>query len=350
MRQIEARPGEDDARAEIVPAETRRFGFILVGSFSLLVLAAAIEPLRAANRLIGRRSYSWAMIADDEVGARSSTGIAVAPDVTLAGLAQELDRFDALFVVTGLETDPPHRSRFASVLVQADRRGLILGSLSAGAFILARAGLLEGHRCTVHWEYQPAFEEAFPEIDCSSGLFVIDRRRWTGSGGIASLDMMLHVIAADHGAQVARAVGNNFQIDRIRNATIAQRPGSMERIDNLPAEMQMVVELMQANLEAPMRMDELADAAGLNLRRMERLFQKHLSESPAQFYRALRLERARELLLHTNLSTLETAMLTGFSSSSHFAMAYQKQYGIRPSAVRRRAATGLERQGQGDSP
>jgi transcriptional regulator GlxA family with amidase domain len=349
MRQIEARTGEDRARAEIAPAGERRFGFILVGTFSLLVLAAAIEPLRAANRTIGRRAYSWATIADDEPGTRSSTGIAVAPDLTLADLPAALDRFDVLFVVTGLETDPPNRARFNAVLRQADRRGIVLGSLSAGAFILARAGLLEGHRCTVHWEYQPAFEETFPEIDCSSGLFVIDRNRWTGSGGITSLDMMLHVIAADHGDQVARAVGNNFQIDRIRNATIAQRPGSMERIDNLPDEMQTVVELMQANLEAPMRMDELAGAAGLNLRRMERLFQRHLSESPAQFYRTLRLERARELLLHTNLSTLETAMLTGFSSSSHFALAYQKQYGMRPSAVRRRAH-GDTGEGRGDSP
>jgi transcriptional regulator GlxA family with amidase domain len=337
-----------DARGEVAPAARRRLGFVLIEDFSMLTLTSAIEPLRGANRLTGRECYTWRMIGDETAQIRSAAGISIAVDLSLAELGQRLDEFDALFVVTGLKTDPPNRARFSSVLAKAARAGMIVGSLSAGAFILARAGLLDGYRCTVHWEYQPAFEEAFPDIECTAGLYVIDRTRWTGSGGIASLDMMLQMIAADHGGQMARAVANNFQIDRIRNATMTQRPGSMDRIDNLPGPLQRAVELMLANVESPLRMDEIAEAAGLNLRRMERLFQKHLDESPAHFYRTLRLERARELLIHTNLSTLETAMLTGFSSSSHFAMAYQKQYGIRPSEARRRPAGRMSPEKEGD--
>jgi transcriptional regulator GlxA family with amidase domain len=214
---------------------------------------------------------------------------------------------------------------------------MVIGSLSAGSFILARAGLLDGYRCTIHWELQPAFIEAFPDLDCSPGLYVIDRDRWTGSGGVASMDMMLQLVERDHGPTLSRAVANQFQIDRIRNAAIPQRPGQLDRLDNLPSPLQKAIGLMMANIEAPLKVEKIAGLAGLQLRRMERMFKARIDTSPARFYRGLRLENARDLLLHTNLSTLEIGVLTGFSSSSHFAMAYQKHYGMRPTDARRPA-------------
>ncbi|MEM9765323.1 MAG: GlxA family transcriptional regulator [Pseudomonadota bacterium] len=329
------------------PAERRSLGFILVDKFSMISLTAAVEPMRSANRLLGREAYSWHLISEDGGPVRASSNLTLATDLSLDALADSfspggarvaIPRFDALLVVTGLYAGADNEPRLHGVLRRAARAGLVIGSLSAGAFVLARAGLLDGFRCTLHWEYQPAFEEAFPEIECSSGLYVIDRNRWTGSGGISSMDMMLHMIGIDHGTRIAREVGNNFQVDRIRNAAIEQRPGALERLETLPAPLQKAITLMRANIEAPLRMSTLAEAAGLNLRRMERLFQSHLGKSPAQFYRSIRLERARELLMHTNLSALEAAMLTGFSSSSHFAMAYYRQHGIRPSETRRSVA------------
>jgi transcriptional regulator GlxA family with amidase domain len=132
-------------------------------------------------------------------------------------------------------------------------------------------------------------------------------------------------------------VANWFQIDRIRNAAIHQRPGQLDRLENLPSPLQKAIELMQANIETPLRMEEVAGLSGLRLRRMERMFKSFVDTSPAHFYRGLRLEKARELLIHTNLSTLEIGVLTGFSSSSHFAMAYQKHYDMRPTDARRSA-------------
>ncbi|MEM7527958.1 MAG: GlxA family transcriptional regulator [Pseudomonadota bacterium] len=337
-----AEPSEDAP----APADRRRICFILVDEFSMIALTAAIEPMRSANRLLGREAYSWRLVSADGNPVTASSGLTLASDLSLGALSDMLSGgglsggqgFDALLVVTGLYSGAPNETRLHGVLRRAARAGLVVGSLSAGAFVLARAGLLDGYRCTVHWEYQPAFEEAFPEIECSSGLYVIDRNRWTGSGGISSMDMMLHMIAADHGPRLAREVGNNFQVDRIRNAAIEQRPGALERLETLPDPLQKVITLMRANIEAPLRMSAIAEAADLNLRRMERLFQSHLGSSPAQFYRSIRLERARELLMHTNLSALEAAMLTGFSSSSHFAMAYYRQHGMRPSETRRSVA------------
>lgn len=316
----------------------KTIAFLVVRDFSSLSLVSAIEPLRGANRLLGKPAYAWRLVTDDGQPVRASNGLTIAPDMSLAQLGGALDGLFAIFVCAGLDTDPPNRARINATLVKAARAGVVLGSLSAGTFVLARAGLLDGYRCTVHWEYQPAFEEAFPDIDCGPGLYVIDRGRWTGSGGITGMDMMLHMIEQDFGPGLARSVGNQFQVDRIRNSAIHQRPGALDRLETLPGALQKAVNLMLGNIETPMRMDEIADLSGLNLRRMERMFQTHLDVSPAQFYRGLRLEKARELLVHTNLSTLEIGVLTGFSSSSHFAMAYQKHYGIRPSDERRRAA------------
>lgn len=309
--------------------------FLLVSEFALLSVASALEPLRSANRLLGRKHYDWLLLSEDGQPVRASNGMTLTPDLGLTELGPALDRIDFLFVCAGLDTDPPNRARINAALNQAARAGIVVGSLSAGTFLLARAGLLDGYRCTVHWEFQPAFEEAFPEIECTSGLYVIDRNRWTGSGGITGMDMMLHLIERDHGPAVCRAVGNQFQIDRIRNAAIHQRPGQLDRLETLPDALQQAITLMMANIETPLRIEDLAGMAGVNVRRLERMAQSHLGRSPAQFYRGLRLEKARELLLHTNLSTLEIGVLTGFSSSSHFAMAYSRHYGIRPSDERR---------------
>lgn len=315
--------------------DQRRLGFLLLPEFSMISVVSALEPLRGANRQLGFPAYGWTLYGTGAGPMIASNGMAIATAGGMPDLIRDLKYLDVLFVCAGLQTDPPERAGITAALVRAARAGVTLGSLSAGAFQLARAGLLDGYRCTVHWEFQPAFEEAFPEIDCTSGLYVIDRDRWTGSGGITGLDMMLHMIERDHGGELSRAVGNQFQVDRIRNAAIHQRPGQLDRIDSMPSVLQKAINVMMANIENPLKMEEIANLAGLNLRRMERLFKSQLAEAPAQFYRGLRLERARELLMHTELSTLEIGFLTGFSSSSHFAMAYTRKFGVRPTDTRR---------------
>ena len=317
--------------------------FLLIEQFSMLSVVSAIEPLRQANRLLGSDAYSWRLISHDGQSVPASNNMTVAVE----GALTDDRRTDFLFVCAGLDADPPYRNRLNAGLGRAARGDVVLGSLSAGTFILARAGLLNGYRSTIHWEFQPAFQEEFPELESSPGLYVIDRDRWTGSGGITGMDMMLGLIERDHGSGLSRSVGNQFQIDQIRNAAINQRPGHLERLDTLPGPLQQAVEVMLANIEEPLRMDELAEQLGLNLRRLERMFKSYLSAAPAQYYRRLRLEKARDLLLHTNLPTLEVACLTGFASSSHFAMAYQRQFGQRPSEARRdtRGKSGFDERG-----
>lgn len=305
--------------------------FLLIEEFSALCVVTAVDALRAANRVLGFEAYRWRFMSHDGNPVRSSAGLGVEVD---ADINREIET-DYLFVCASLIHDPPYRQRLHARLKHFDRQGIKLGSISIGAFILARAGLLEGYKCTVHWEYEPAFREEFPDLDYRPALYVIDRNRYTGSGGIASMELILRIIERDYGEAVCTKVANNFHLDRIRNENDIQRSGSITRINTMPTQIQTSVRLMLENVEMPLSNTEIARRINTSVRNLERLFRRNLATSPSKFYLSLRLEKARELLLHTNLSTLEVALQTGFSSSSYFARCFYREFGSKPSQLRK---------------
>ncbi|MEM7439707.1 MAG: GlxA family transcriptional regulator [Pseudomonadota bacterium] len=306
-------------------------GFLLVPGFSMLCVASIINPFRSANRDLGREKYRWSFLSSDDAPAQASDGIVVSPSIKM----REASEFDYFFVVAGLDVDPPARGLLNTHLHRLAGRSKIFGALCTGSFILARAGFLDGYRFTLHWENQPAFAEEFPELEISQNLYVLDRDRWTGSGGFSSMDVALTIIASHSGEGVANAVGNQYQIDRIRSQSIGQRPFALNQYATLPDAVQTAVGLMMENMEDPLQIPVIADATGKTVRSLERLFARHLGASPARFYRKLRLERVRQLLWHTNLSILEIALMTGFPSPSHLSRLYQAEFGMRPSDDRK---------------
>src|SRR5258708_26169123 len=167
-----------------------RVGFLLIENFSLMSFSAAVEPLRAANVLAERQLYSWTIIAPSTTAAASSSGARLSPDMVLSSIAADRWRFDDIFVCAGGNPATfEDQTTFAWLRRQA-RRGTRLGGVSGGTWILARAGVMSCHRCTIHWEHVAAFREAFPEIDVRPTLFEIDGDRLSCAGGIASLDLM----------------------------------------------------------------------------------------------------------------------------------------------------------------
>lgn len=306
-------------------------GFLLIDGFSMLCVAAVINPFRSANRELGRNKFVWEFLSVDGAPAQASDGITVPP----TRMVRDGQRYDYFFTVAGLETNPRGRGSLNTALHRLARHSSVFGALCTGSFMLARAGFLDGYRFTLHWENQPAFAEEFPELPFSKNLYVLDRDRWTGSGGLSSMDIALHIIALHSGGAVANAVGNQYQIDRIRSPSIDQRPFALNEYDTLPVPVQTAVGIMMDNMEVPLPVPEVADAAGKTVRSLERLFARHLAASPARFYRKLRLERVRQLLWHTNLSILEIALMTGFPSPSHLSRLYQAEFGVRPSEDRK---------------
>jgi transcriptional regulator GlxA family with amidase domain len=314
-------------------------GFLLIPDFALLGYASAIEPLRAANRLSGRDLYRWSHVAIDGLSATASNGVAIKAD---CGLNDDI-RFDCLFVCAG--GNPAafrHQPTFAW-LRQLARRGVRLGGVSGGPYILARANLLAGYRFTIHWEHAPAFLEDYPELDLRRSLYEIDRDRLTSSGGTAPLDMMHALIARDHGSDLALAVSEWFLQTHIREAGGPQRMKLRERLGIAHAPLLRVVGRMEQNLENPVARAELARTAGVSLRQLERLFRLHLGRSLGEHYLGLRLDRARDLLRQTSLSVLETGLASGFASASHFSRAYRARFGHAPRAERSPSATPLWR-------
>jgi transcriptional regulator GlxA family with amidase domain len=306
------------------------FVFLLVPGLSMMSLAAAIEPLRSLNRAADREAYAWRLASLDGTSIAASNGIVLAASPAEEALVDA----DYLFVCGGLRIKPADERRYFAILRQAARRGIRVGSLSTGTYLLARAGLLNGYRCTIHWETRPAFKEDFPDLACTAKIYEIDRDRLTCSGGTAAMDMMLHLIADRHGANLARAVANQFHHERIRDEREDQRGGRPETLAHLPAKLRAAIDIMQRAIENPAALPEIASGVGLSSRQLERLFLRYLKVSPLHYYMQLRVGRARELLLYSDRPIIDIAVQAGFTSTSHFAAWYKRVFGMRPSEAR----------------
>jgi transcriptional regulator GlxA family with amidase domain len=312
---------------------TRIVTFLLVEGLSMMSLASAIEPLRSLNRLLDREAWRWRLASLDGKVIAASNGIPLPTETVETALAGS----DYLFVCGGLRIQSVDERRYLAVLRKAARGGVAVGSLSTGTYLLARAGLLDGYRCTIHWENRPAFQEEFPDLVCTDKIYEIDRERLTCSGGTAAMDLMLHLIIERHGADLARRVANQFHHDRIRDERDNQSGGRQERLANLPPPVRAAIALMQRHVEDTVSIAQIAATTGMSARQIERLFLRYLEMSPARYYLALRIDRARELLLYSDRPILEVAVATGFTSTSHFAHWFKRLQGVRPSQLRGRA-------------
>lgn len=308
----------------------RSFGFVLVPEFSMMPFTAAIEPLRVANRMYGREIYSWKTLSGDGGPVRASNGAVVQVDsmLRLIGLA------DAVVVCAGVNAYSHLDPDLAAQLRRASRQGALIGSVCSGSIVLADAGLLDGRRCTGHWEDLETLAENYPSLDVTKSIYEFDGNRFTCSGGTAPLDLMLHFIAQDFGRDLAAQVADQMLHHSARKPAEPQRLDLSERTGARNPRVLDVIAAMEANLESPLPLAELAEVAGLSLRQLERLFGAELGMRPGLYYRQLRLKRARHLVLQTGMSMMQVAVATGFSSATHFAKAYGAMHGVAPSKDR----------------
>ena len=300
----------------------QEFGYLVLPQFSLLNLGSAMDPLRAANRLSGRRLYSWRVISMAGAQVPASNGVDIVVNATLS----EIERIANLIVVAGMEPQRYAQPAVLARLRRLARTGCRLGAVSTGSYVLAKAGLLEGYRCTIHWESLSAFREAFPELDATQELYEIDRDRITCSGGTAAIDLMLRLIGLEHGRDLATAVAEQFIHSQIRDKQEPQRMALRSRLGAAHPKLLAVVGLMEEHLEDPLPRSDLARRVGLSTRQLERLFRSYLRRTPTRYYLELRLQRARGLLTQSSMSVLDVAMACGFVSASHFSKCYRDYF------------------------
>lgn len=307
-------------------------GVVLTPGFSLMAFASTIEPLRGANLISGRTIYRWTHLSPEGGTVVAGSGLEVLTAPLPPPAAAD---FDMIVVCGGLGSESYHNGKLRVFLRRLTTRRVIIGSVSTASFILADAGLLDSRRCTVHWDYLEAFHEAYPQIDVSDELFVIDKRVFTCAGGRAAMDVMLQFIRQQLGDRFASAVSDQFIYGAIRQPRDAQRMALRSRLGVADPVVVKAIETMEAATESPLPLPDIGREVGVSARQLERLFHRYLHCSPSRYYIGMRLEKARRLLRLTTLSVMEIGIACGFTSASHFARAYRAHFKVVPSADRR---------------
>ena len=314
------------------PSAVRTLGLLLIDDFALMPPASIIEPYRAANVLAGETLYRWVHVSVDGQPVRASNGASVAADQPVG---QPL-ACDTPFVFAGGDPTRFHDAATFAWLRELARRGATLAGVSGGPFLLARAGLLDGYRATIHWDHRPTFAEAFGDVLIEPSLYAIDRRRVTCAGGTSGLDLAIELIEREQGHALAAKVSDWFIRTDYRAADQPQRASLRERYGIANDRVLKVLARMEATVEEPETRAQLARVAGVSLRQLERLFAAHVGESVNEHYRRIRLEQATQLLRKTGLSVTSVAIACGFMSSSHFSRAFKALYGYSATHARSR--------------
>ena len=327
-----------DIRIQTIPVESdgkpRRFVFVLLDQFTLLCYACAVESLRIANRMSGKKLYEWRVIGEGGETATCSAGTAFQLD----GDLEEIPRDETIVLCGGIDVASATTKKLLNWIRREARRGAKVGGLCTAGYSLAKAGLLDGKRATIHWENQDSFVEEFEEVNLTKSVFVVDGNTFTTAGGTASIDLMLKFIADDHGEALAGAVADQLIYTTIRTDQDTQRLSVPTRIGVRHPKLSAVIHMMEANIEEPISPAILARDVGMSTRQLERLFRRYLNRSPKRYYMELRLQKARNLLMQTDMSVINVALACGFASPSHFSKCYRAQYNTTP--YRERGAHG----------
>jgi len=310
---------------------TEQIGFFLIEDFSMLSFAAALEPLRMANRMSGQALYHWHFYTPEDKPVLASNGLPFSPTREMS----DCDDLNSLLVVAGIGAQHADDETLLRWLRHTSRKGINIGATSTGSLILAKAGLLKRRTCTIHWENRDSLAEQFSDLNVTGELYEIDGNVMTCSGGLAGLDMMLQLISMQHGEELAKDVAEQCIHPAIRPAHEKQRMELQMRHQTNHPRLVKALEVMRANIEEVLTCQEIGELVGLSTRQLERLFQESLSCTPAVHYMNLRLERARHLLQQSTLSVLQISTACGFSSTSYFARCFRKRYGHTPREERR---------------
>ena len=307
-----------------------RFGFLTLPNYSMIACSNALEACRMANYVAGETLYDWRIVTLDGTPAQASSGLNLQPTVALAGAGA----LDALLVCGGVNIRHAVSRKLKDTLRRIGRDGIALGALCTGSFILAEAGLLAGRRCAIHWENLVAIREEFPDIDFVEDIFAIDGDRLTCTGGVAPLDMMLTLIEARLGHELAARVSEQFIVERVRAGSDSQHALKSGQLGAVAPAVAVAARAMEDAMDAPLTVDAIAREAGVSARQLERLFKHHLGIGPGQFYLSIRLDHARQMLRQTGLSVTKVGVACGFQSMSHFSACYSRRFGHTPRAER----------------
>ncbi|MEP1573106.1 GlxA family transcriptional regulator [Roseibium album] len=300
--------------------------FLLLDDFSHIAFSCAVEPLRIANLLSGKELYRWQLASPSGESAACSNRTVTLVDQGLEPLPSR----SSLFLISGLNVGDRASADVLSFIRRERSRGTLIGAICSGAFVLAKAGLLDGRRAAMHWAFHDSFQENFPDVELVRNVFVADETFVTASGGTAATDLMLHLIGETHGMDLAMAIADQMVYSGVRPAHATQQISVQARYGIRNPHIAEAIRLLNESAPYFMPTSEIARRIGISTRQLERLFQKHLKMSPKKYAINQKLTKARNLLLQTEQSISEIALACGYESPSHFIRTYQNRFGVTP--------------------
>ena len=313
-------------------SNVQRIGFLLLPEFPLYALVPAIEALRIANQNRGRRLYDWRLISTNGKPVPAGNGMMMSVHTDIAKA-----EFLPVVIVVGGNHPLQHVARpTLNWLRRLDRHGALLGAIDTGLFALAEAGLIGDRSVTLHWEAMAMFRERYPHIAVEEQVLVFDRGRVTCAGGHAALDMILHLIARDHGAALAQRVANGFVQPLIRHETDPQRASIDTLMGDRAAEFRRVLHIMETNIGTPLRLAALCRESGLSAHRVTTVLREATGLPPMRYYLKLRLAAARTALFYGDDAVEDVASACGFSCPEVFSRAFKTEFGLPPRGFRAR--------------
>ncbi|MFM9845228.1 MAG: GlxA family transcriptional regulator [Dongiaceae bacterium] len=312
-----------------------RYGFLLLPEFPMYALIPAVEALRIANQNSGKKLYSWHFFSADGKPVKAGNGMTMPVEAAVAAVPW----FPTVFVCAGNHPTQHFSKRMLNWLRRLARHGATLGGIDTGTFALAAAGLVNDHKVTLHWEAMNSFRDQYPHIATSEQLYVIDRDRITCAGGIATLDLMLHLIARRHGPGLGQIVANGFAAQRIRRDSEPQRLLAQHLSGDSHSPFTRILHDMEENLKTPLPARELARRAGISVRALTRILRDRVGESPMRYYLKVRLQAARNSLFYSDIPIQDVAISCGFSSPEVLSRSFRVHFGMSPREFRQQVAS-----------
>lgn len=320
-----------EVKSDHIAYQKKRFAIVLLEEFAISSYGPLLDVLRIANHVSKKELYHWITIAENEGPIESSARTKIQPDFGLI----DLRRGDIALICGGLNVEKNTTKRILNWIRRQSRRGILFGGVDTGSYTVAKAGLLEGKNATIHWENQDSFREIFHKVNLNRSIFCIDNPSFTSAGGCTSIDMILKLIETDHGEEIASSVSDQLIYKCHADEDFAQRLSTSTDIGQRNPIVLNAIRIMEKNLEDPISIKILSKMLNISHRMLERKFQRFLNTSPYKFYLELRLRKAKNLLLQTDISVINVAFACGFVSPGHFSKSYKSKYGLSPFAERK---------------
>lgn len=307
-----------------------RFVFALMPGYSALSFTHALVVLQLANKHAGYKAFDIYVCSETGEDVTDQLG----GSFPVKGSLPEPHRDDHVCVISGDDVEHQNLAVLAGWLRKASRNGSKICGLYTGAYVMAKAGLLDSKRVTIHWEKREAFMEEFPDVDLSEFTFTTKDDHFSSAGGTSAIDLMLHFVSNFLGEEMANLVAGYLNYTSIRVMQSQARMQQADRIGFRHPKLSEILALMETNLEEPLRPGDLARTVNISTRQLERLFRRYLNSTPKKYYTEMRLQRAQQLLLQTNMTVTAVGVACGFNTASHFSRLFRMRYGTSPHKLR----------------